>query len=234
VEKRSALAAAGISTFVAPSFPVLESAVRILDGSGVLVAAQNAADSLAVSTGEVEPRLLAELGVTIVELGHYERRSRFGETDAVVAAKVSAARAAGLTPLLCVGEWDRMSASSAADWCAAQIRAVLGDGVAPEGIGAGGFGAGGSSGVGLGGLVVAYEPAWAIGAAEPASPDYVNEVLAGVRNLLGDSLVVIYGGSAGPGLLPQLSEADGLFLGRFAHDASRFGAVLDEALELRS
>ncbi|WP_172465520.1 triose-phosphate isomerase, partial [Arthrobacter sp. Hiyo1] len=81
-------------------------------------------------------------------------------------------------------------------------------------------------------LVIAYEPVWAIGAAEPARAAYVSDVVAHLRNLLAEhglaGLPIIYGGSAKPGLLPELRGVSGLFLGRFAHDAANFGAVLDE------
>ena len=85
-------------------------------------------------------------------------------------------------------------------------------------------------------LVIAYEPVWAIGAAEPASAAYVSQVVAALRVLLTahglEELPIIYGGSAKPGLLPRLDGVSGLFLGRFAHDAANFGRVLDEALSL--
>jgi triosephosphate isomerase len=209
VESR-AIAASAVRVFVAPSFPVLESAASLLAGSGIELAAQNVHDGLAVATGEVPAAMLAEVGVRIVEIGHFERRSRYGETDDVVRAKVEAVLGAGLDPLLCVGERDRVSAEDAGEYCAEQVRAAFGAAV-PEG------------------ALVAYEPAWAIGADRPASAEHVNDVLAALRRSVGDDLVVIYGGSAGPGLLPSLPEADGLFLGRFAHDAGRFGSVLGEA-----
>jgi triosephosphate isomerase len=86
------------------------------------------------------------------------------------------------------------------------------------------------------GLVIAYEPVWAIGAAEPASAEYVSAVVRYLREQFSDQglqdLPVIYGGSAKPGLLPALDGVSGLFLGRFAHDAANFGKVLDEALSL--
>lgn len=208
----------GAIPFVAPSYPVLESAARILDGTGCRLAAQNCAVGDGAATGEVSAGMLAELGVGIVEIGHAERRTGFGEDDAVVAAKVRAATAAGLTPLLCVGELQRGGADAAADDCLRQIAAALG--------------AGAGDGIDPASVLIAYEPVWAIGAAEPASPEHVNAVLATIRAHLtvpDRPVTLIYGGSAGPGLLPLVPEADGLFLGRFAHDPANFGAVLDEA-----
>ena len=142
----------------------------------------------------------------IRDSGHAERRRLFGETDAVVALKTEAAAAAGLTPLLCVGETERGLPADAARFCFEQIAAALGQTVS------------------LDDVVVAYEPVWAIGVADPAQPGYVNDVVAQLRELLLQRSHadtgrprIIYGGSAGPGLLPQLDTVDGLFLGRFAH-----------------
>lgn len=213
---RPALAGA-VQTFVAPSFPVLESARRIFSGTGVTVGAQNCSTGDGALTGEVGPGLLAELGVGLVEIGHAERRSLFGEDDATVARKVAAALTAGLTPLLCIGEPKRSSVSEAAEFCRAQVESAI------------------PGGAGKDAVILAYEPIWAIGAPAPAPPDYVNDVVTRLREQLSrDSgeagARIIYGGSAGPGLLPRLEAVDGLFLGRFAHDPRNFGLVLDEAL----
>ena len=208
---------AQLTVFVAPSFPVLESARRILAGSGVKLGAQDCATGGGALTGEVSPALLAEMGVALVEIGHAERRRLFGETDAVVAAKTEAATIAGLTPLVCVGETMQDGPATAARFCFEQVTAALGRGVPLESV------------------MLAYEPVWAIGASEPAEPDYVNDVVARLREMLrplaGESRArIIYGGSAKPGLLPRLDAADGVFLGRFAHDPAGFGQVLDEAI----
>jgi triosephosphate isomerase len=85
--------------------------------------------------------------------------------------------------------------------------------------------------------VVAYEPHWAIGAAQPASDEHIKAVVAGLRGAvaqLAPGSSVIYGGSAGPGLLTRLADSvDGLFLGRFAHDPKAFATVLDEAMAIQ-
>ncbi|MDJ0457340.1 triose-phosphate isomerase family protein [Pseudarthrobacter phenanthrenivorans] len=218
VDDRPGLAAehSTVRVFVIPSFPVLEPAARILAGSPVLLGAQNCAWGGGPLTGEVSPGMLAELGVSLVEIGHAERRRLFGEDDAVVARKVRAAVDHSLTPLLCIGEPDRLDAGAAAAFCVDQVHAATG-----------------GSPTLLRRLVLAYEPVWAIGAQEPAPAQHVNAVLTSIRTALGPGCPIIYGGSAGPGLLPQLPAADGLFLGRFAHDAANLGRVLDEALLLR-
>ena len=215
VDARPALAAGrDVRFFVIPSFPVLDQAGQILAGSPVLLGAQNCAWGDGPLTGEVSPGMLAELGVSLVEIGHAERRALFGEDDGVVGRKVRAAVDAGLTPLLCVGEPGKTAPEEAADFCLRQVRSATAgnESLTPR-------------------LLLAYEPVWAIGADQPAAPEYVNAVVGLIREGLGAPCPIIYGGSAGPGLLPQLTAADGLFLGRFAHDAANLGRVLDEALQ---
>jgi L-erythrulose 1-phosphate isomerase len=219
VDTRPALAAGRVVPFVIPSFPVLPAAAQLLAGSQVLLGAQNCGWADGPWTGEVAPSMLAELGVRLVEIGHAERRKHFNEDDAMVALKVRAADDAGLTPLLCVGESDSSEPAAAADFVYRQIEsAVDGDWSL------------------AGRLTIAYEPVWAIGAAEPAAAGYVSDVVRQLRAQLTAAgvpgLPVIYGGSAKPGLLPTLDGVSGLFLGRFAHDPANFGAVLDEALAL--
>jgi triosephosphate isomerase len=170
-------------------------------------------------TGEVSGAELAEVGCTMVEVGHAERRSLFGETDEIVARKTLAALRNGLAPVLCIGEPERGAPEQAAALCIRQLESAL----APAR----------ASAVG-GRLLVAYEPVWAIGAAEPATPEHVTAVCRTLRDHLdGDESFpgarVIYGGSAGPGLLPRIAaDVDGMFLGRFAHDPSAVRRILDE------
>ena len=200
--------------FVAPSAPLLESAVRLASGTGVVIGAQDVSeDDAGAHTGDVSASLLAEMGVGLVEIGHAERRASRGETSAVIRRKIVRAQDAGLVPLLCVGESQQGDPAEAAAACLAQIADVS-----------------------VGPVVIAYEPVWAIGAAQPASPSYVRAVVDAVRGGLPAALAsapIIYGGSAGPGLLADLHPAvDGLFLGRFAHDPANVLRVLDEAAAL--
>jgi len=209
-----------VDLFVIPGYLAVPAAVEILEGSHVVVGAQDlaSADSGAF-TGEVSGSELAEIGVGVVEVGHAERRRLFGETDEIVAEKTSAALRNGITPVLCIGETVEGEPADAAAESLRQVASAL-EG-APDGR-----------------VIVAYEPVWAIGAAEPAPAAYIREVCAllraSVAGLAGrDGSVVIYGGSAGPGLLTELgSDVDGVFLGRFAHDTSALGRVLDEAAAL--
>jgi L-erythrulose 1-phosphate isomerase len=219
VDARPALAAGRVVPFVIPSFPVLPAAREILAGTPVVLGGQNCGWADGPWTGEVSPSMLAELGARLVEIGHAERRRHFAEDEAMIALKVRAAVDAGLSPLLCVGEETTGDSAAAAGFVYAQISAaVRGDwDLAAR-------------------ILIAYEPVWAIGAAEPAGADYVSAVVGRLRTLLAGhglgELPIIYGGSAKPGLFPTLDGVSGLFLGRFAHDAANFGKVLDEALEL--
>jgi len=206
-----------VELFVIPTYLSIPATVARLEGTRVLVGAQDVAiEDSGAFTGEVSGVELAEVGVSVVEIGHAERRSLFGETDEVVAAKTSAALRNGLTPVLCIGESAAGEPASAAAECLRQLVSAL-------------------EGAPQGRLIVAYEPVWAIGAPAPAAPEYIRAVCAllhaAVSELPGRSgSVVIYGGSAGPGLLSELgNDVDGLFLGRFAHDPAALRAVIDEA-----
>ncbi|MDR6507163.1 triose-phosphate isomerase family protein [Arthrobacter oryzae] len=226
-DSRPSLAAGRVVPFVIPSFPVLPGAAALLADSPLILGAQNCGWADGPWTGEVAPSMLAELGVRLVEIGHAERRAHLGESDAMVALKVRAADGAGLTPLLCVGEDSAgtgaagasADAGAAARFVYRQIEAAVGGDWALASR-----------------LIIAYEPVWAIGAAEPADASYVSGVVSHLRARLAvhglPDLPVIYGGSAKPGLLPRLGGVSGLFLGRFAHDAANFGRVLDEALQI--
>ncbi|MBX3196248.1 MAG: triosephosphate isomerase [Microbacteriaceae bacterium] len=217
VLSRPHLAEYDIVPFVIPSLPLIERAVAILDGTGVRVGAQDVSWGSGALTGETPATMVADMGVTIAEVGHYERRTWFGETSHVVHRKYEAAMAAGLQVLLCIGEPRATTPRRAARFCRKQVRAAVEGNPGAR-------------------LTLAYEPSWAIGAQVPARPSYVNHVVqelrAELRRDYPDADVrIIYGGSAGPGLLGSLPELDGLFLGRFAHQATAFGQVLDEACD---
>ncbi|GAB3595373.1 triose-phosphate isomerase family protein [Microbacterium tumbae] len=208
---------ADVTAFVLPQYPSIPASIA--HAGSLLVGAQDVAtEDEGAFTGEVSAAVLAELGCRYVEVGHAERRRMFGDTDEVVAAKAHAALRNGLVPILCVGECERLSPDAAAEAGIAQIRSALSQADAA--------GAGGE-------FVVAYEPVWAIGASAPADPDHIRGVCRRLREHLSDRpepASVLYGGSAGPGLLTAIADdVDGLFLGRFAHDPAALRDILDEA-----
>ena len=211
-----------VEPFVIPTFPSIPDVVPIATGARMLVGAQDLHwEDAGAYTGEVSALELAEHGVALAEIGHAERRAMFGESDATVALKVAAALRHGIAPVLCIGEAHEGAPDAAAAACIRQLEASLA--LARE------AGAAGR-------LVVAYEPVWAIGTPRPAGDDHIRAVAGALRaHLAGDRLdaQVIYGGSAGLGLLPRIADSvDGMFLGRFAHDPAAFGTILDEALAL--
>ncbi|KXX80602.1 putative triosephosphate isomerase [Madurella mycetomatis] len=217
-----------IDAFIVPDFVSLPTVVRAVStapppADRLLVGAQDcAARDFGPLTGEVSPAVLREAGCRIVEVGHAERRRLFGETDADVRDKAAAVLRNGMVPLVCVGEASREGGvEGAVSDVVQQVGAVL------EGLDATAPGAE---------VVVAYEPVWAIGAAEPAGAEYVREVVRRVREspvLQADSwkgrVRIVYGGAAGPGLWGRLNgEVDGLFIGRFGHQPEQFVGMLYE------
>jgi triosephosphate isomerase len=212
-----AVADGRVRFFVIPTYLQIPAALEAFAGTPVLVGAQDVSQfDAGAYTGEVTAAELAEVGVALAEIGHAERRRLFGETDSVTAAKAAAALNHGITPVLCIGEVEHLGSPAAARANVEQLAANL-------------------EGVPAGPVIVAYEPVWAIGAAEPAPDEHIVTVTRALRAALDadparTGSVVIYGGSAGPGLLTRLGDAvDGLFLGRFAHEPSALVAVLDEA-----
>lgn len=214
-----AVTAGDVRVFVLPSLPSLPGVLAAIGDAPVAVGAQDLfwADRGAY-TGGVSGADLRQLGCRYVEVGHAERRQVFGEDAETIRLKFAAAVRNDLTPVLCVGEADENGTDAAADTCISQLEHAL-SGVDSE----------------VSELVVAYEPEWAIGRAEPADAEHVAAVAMRLRAHLGSrtgirTSSVIYGGSAKPGLLSVLGNCvDGLFLGRFAHDTSSFSQILDEA-----
>jgi triosephosphate isomerase len=208
-----ATASGAVELFVVPTFPALVPVGALAAESGVALGAQDLFwEDAGAFTGEVSGAELREIGCRLVEIGHAERRALFGDDDERVRAKVAAAFRNDLVPLLCIGETERGSVEDAVELVLAQIGSALAD--ADE------AGADGP-------ILAAYEPVWAIGAVVTA----LEAALAELPGRAGSR--VIYGGSAGPGLLTALEgRVPGLFLGRFAHDPEAVGAILDEALAL--
>ncbi|KAF2418585.1 triose-phosphate isomerase family protein [Microbacterium sp. B35-30] len=215
-----AVASGDVRFFVIPTYLQIPAAIEAFAGTPVLVGAQDVSEfEPGAYTGEVAAAELAEIGVAVAEIGHAERRRLFGETDAVTAAKAAAALAHRITPVVCIGEAERLASTAAALANVEQLAANL-------------------ENVPVGPAIVAYEPVWAIGAAEPAPDEHIVTVTRALRAAIDadpdrTGSVVIYGGSAGPGLLTRLGDSvDGLFLGRFAHDPDALVAVLEEASAL--
>jgi triosephosphate isomerase len=211
---------ARLDLFIIPDFISITSAASILQPSSILLGAQDAFwKDEGPYTGEVSARTLSQAGVRIVEIGHAERRALFGETDWSVAMKAGAIARNGMVPLVCIGERTHGAIASAAvgmavEECRPQVMSVLT--AVPEDVE----------------VILAYEPVWAIGAAEPADADHVVNVTKEIRKMArGRKGVtrIVYGGSAGPGTFARIADGvDGLFLGRFAHDIQNLKLVIEE------
>ncbi|CAO1636531.1 unnamed protein product [Jaminaea pallidilutea] len=211
--------------FFLPDFVTLAGCVDATRKAGqqdsLLLGAQHTHDADAGAfTGEVSPKVLSQVGAKILEMGHAERRKFFGETDAGVVSKALGAIRNGITPLICVGEISKEGGvDRAVDECWQQVKGVFTADI-PAGSP----------------IVLAYEPVWAIGASEPATPSHVVEVTQKLRarcaeqaGWSGDALTILYGGSAGPGTFKAIQEGvDGLFLGRFAHHPPSFQQTIQE------
>jgi triosephosphate isomerase len=202
--------------FVLPPFPAISAVREALAGSNVAWGAQDVhPDDEGAHTGDVSASMLADLGCTFVEVGHHERRRDYHEDDDLVAAKTAAIQRWGMTAILCVGEEKRTTPDAARAHILGQLRFV--DGFDPAKI------------------VVAYEPAWAIGVGAERAP---SEWIGAMHEAIHDRLVaaaggraaipVIYGGSVdadGAEVILALPRVDGLFVGRYALTAEGFAEI---------
>ncbi len=215
----------GIDAVVCVPFPYLAQTQAALTGSSIAWGAQNlCAQPKGAFTGEVSAAMLLDFGCTHVIVGHSERRSLYGESDALVAAKYQAAQAAGLIPILCVGEsLDERESGVTEAIVSRQLDAVIeAAGVAS-----------------LTKAVVAYEPVWAIGTGKTASPEQAQAVHAFIRGKIAaldvavaDQLVIQYGGSVKAANASELMvqpDIDGGLIGGAALVAEEFVAICQAA-----
>jgi triosephosphate isomerase len=202
-------------------YPYLAQAREMLSGGAVAWGAQDVSEHAAGAwTGEVSGSMLADFSCLYVLIGHSERRSHFGDTDAVVGAKFAAALAAGLVPILCVGETlTERETGITGEIIARQLDAVI----AVTGTAA------------FARAVVAYEPVWAIGTGRTATPLQAQEVHALIRQRLsvddpkiGDELRILYGGSVKAGNAKEIfaqPDIDGGLIGGASLVAKDFLAI---------
>jgi triosephosphate isomerase (TIM) len=215
----------GVDVAVCPPYLDLQAMVDSTRGSRVQVYAQNmhhAAEG--AFTGEVSAQMLLEIGVHGVILGHSERRELFGESDRALQLKVPAALAAGLVPILCVGETEEEREAGDTE---RKLRHQVQEGLARVDTDR------------LGDVVIAYEPIWAIGTGRVATPEQAQEACGFVRALVADRsreqaqrTRVLYGGSMkGENCadLLCLPDIDGGLVGGASLDAEGFAAIIDAA-----
>ena len=218
-------AASDVEILICPPFTALHTVAARTADSDVTVAAQNMHEEPSGAyTAEVSAQMLLELGVGGVVLGHSERRQLFCESDAALQRKVPAALAAGLMPILCVGETeDEREAQETERKLRHQIQVDLAE--VPDSK--------------LAEVVVAYEPIWAIGTGKTATPEQAQDAIAFVRALLGDRSAeaaartrVLYGGSVNAGNAAELlgqPDIDGALVGGASLDPDEFAAIVAAA-----
>jgi triosephosphate isomerase len=211
----------GVDVAICVPFTDLRAMVDSARGSRVEVYAQNMHhEPEGAYTGEISPPMLQALDVHGVVLGHCERRAFFGETDRALALKVPAALAAGLVPILCVGETEEERDNDDTDRkLRQQVRDDLAQVPAER----------------LGEVVIAYEPVWAIGTGKVAKPEQAQEAIAFIRALVGDrdkqaaeTVRILYGGSVKPenaAELLGLGDVDGALVGGASLDAQAFAQI---------
>ena len=212
-----------VEVVVAPPFTDLRSVQTIVDGDQLQI--RYAAQDVSINddgafTGEISSSMLSKLGCSYVIVGHSERRQYHAETDEIVNKKAHKALAAGMTPIVCVGEGlDVRQAGEQVEYTIDQVMASLA-GFTPEQIA---------------GLVIAYEPVWAIGTGEVATPDDAQEVCGAIRDRINDvsaeagaGVRILYGGSVKAsnvaGIMKQ-PDVDGCLVGGASLQADEFGGI---------
>jgi triosephosphate isomerase len=213
-----------VEVAVLPPYTDIRSVQTLIDGDKLALSygAQDVSvhDSGAY-TGEVSGAMLAKLGCTYAVVGHSERRQYHNEDDALVAAKVKAAFRHGLTPILCIGEGlDVRQEGDQVPYTLAQLEAALGEVAAEQ----------------AKDVVIAYEPVWAIGTGEVATPEDAQEVCSAIRGRLAelyspelaDGVRVLYGGSvkvANIAPIMEQADVDGALVGGASLDAEEFSSI---------
>jgi triosephosphate isomerase len=224
-ELKSLVAGAkGVEIVLCPPFTCLAEVGSMVVGTGIRVSAQNMHyEASGAYTGEISAGMLTDIGVTDVILGHSERREYYCEDDDSLARKVPAALAAGIRPILCVGESDaEREAGSTEDKLKGQLTGDLASITAEQ----------------LASMIIAYEPIWAIGTGKTATPGIAQEACAFIRKtlagLFGDGAAaavrIQYGGSVKPGNISELmaqDDIDGALVGGACLTAADFAAIVD-------
>ncbi|MGN0603172.1 MAG: triose-phosphate isomerase [Oscillospiraceae bacterium] len=220
-------AAGKVEVIACVPYTNLETAVATTAGSNVKVGAENVHfEKSGAFTGEISADMLVEVGVEYVVLGHSERRQYFGETDETVNKRTKAALAAGLKPIVCVGEllWER-ECNITEEVIARQIKLDLFDISAED----------------MKKTIIAYEPVWAIGTGKTATADQAEEVCAFIRATLAklygaevaDAVTIQYGGSMNAGNAAELlskPNVDGGLIGGASLKAADFNTIVQAAV----
>jgi triosephosphate isomerase len=208
---------------IAPTFTSLAAASSAVSGTRVAISAQDVYwEKEGAFTGEISVSMLLDAGCSYTIIGHSERRQFFGDTDETVNRKVRAAIAAGLQPIVCVGETlEERDAGKATEVVRRQIRHGLAQLTESD----------------LSPIIVAYEPVWAIGTGRTATPETAAEMHGEIRKTIGEiwggkvaaATRILYGGSVKPNNIQELmrrEDMDGALVGGASLDPASFAAIV--------
>ncbi len=210
--------AGGVDVLICPPAPYVAPAAEMVRGGGLLIGGQDccAVAEDAARTGDISAAMLADAGATYMIVGHSERRSLHGESNGLVRRKAEAALAAGLVPIVCVGETQsERNAGRVAEIVSRQVR---------------------ESAPAAGAFVVAYEPVWAIGGSSTPTMSEIQEVHTLIRDTLtsdfgsaASEVRILYGGSVNPknaGEIFTVEGVNGALVGRASLKAADFAAII--------
>ena len=225
LKKISEAISSNLQLFIIPSHTALVPLKEVISGSTIYLGAQNMHwEESGAYTGEISPRMLDEIGINIIELGHSERRQYFNETDQAINKKVFAALKYSIQPLVCIGEnLEQKNNQISKETLSSQLKVCL-KGLSKEQAKQ---------------VIIAYEPVWAIGEnGTPADTDYVKEIhdflrltLIGLFDDAGMEIPILFGGSVNHDnflAYYRLENVNGLFIGRAAWNIDSFQKILHQ------
>ncbi|MDG3084641.1 triose-phosphate isomerase [Vibrio hannami] len=220
----------GVDVAVAPPALYIDLAERTLEGSDIILGAQNTdLNNKGAFTGDMSPEMLKDFGATHIIIGHSERRDYHNESDEFVAKKFAFLKENGLKPVFCIGESEAQNEAGETEAvCARQINAVI-DAYGVEA---------------LNGAIIAYEPIWAIGTGKAATAEDAQRIHASIRAMIAEKdatvaeqVIIQYGGS----VKPENAEAyfaqpdiDGALVGGASLDAKSFAAIAKAAAKMKA
>lgn len=217
----------GVDKVLCPPFVSLALVNELLQGSSIKLGAQNMHfEEKGAYTGEVSPSMLSAICEFVI-LGHSERRQYFGETDEIVNRKIQAALKAGLTPILCLGErLEEKEAGKTDEVVTRQVRGALANIESPKG------------------LVIAYEPIWAIGTGRAATGEGANATTSVIRNTvaqlysqkIAQKMRILYGGSVTAANIAEFMaqpEIDGALVGGASLKAGEFVSIVEQSAAIK-
>ena len=217
-----------VDYFLFPSMGTLETVANICKSSPLDFGAQNIAPAInGAFTGEYSIESLLAIGGKYVELGHYERRTMFNESNDLIKEKLNLTLSKSLIPVLCIGEEKISDEFELTEIFEKQLRQILAD-----------------SPYDISSVILAYEPAWAIGKDKTASPEYIHRSHGIIRNLcqklfsddVAKKIRIIYGGSVAASNTSEIvnhPDVDGVFIGRFGHRLENFLEIARQVKDIK-